>query len=159
MTPVRNPGGTPNAKTHSLRSLLTPRDYWKAGALILCLALAALAEGFSVGAVFPLLQMISSPELISQHAWLGRAYSYSRASSPEQFVILCSAALLLFFVLKNVFLGFVAIFQGRVVFAKGAELESALIQAYLHAPYGLHFDSNAAEMTRVVTTEVRAGHW
>jgi len=144
----------PLARPHTLRALLAPRDYWKAVALVFCLVLAALAEGIGVGAVFPLLQMIGSPEVISQHTWLSRAFSYSRASSPEQFVILCSAALLLFFILKNSFLGFVAVYQARVVFAKESELESALIRNYLHAPYELHFDSNSAERIRVVTGEV-----
>lgn len=138
----------------ALNLLLTPRDTPRAGALVLFLVLAALAEGIGVGAIFPLLQVISNPDVISSQAWLARAYGILRAPSPERFVVLCSAALLLFFVLKNMFLAWVAVFQSRAVFAKESELGSALLRYYLLAPYEMRFGSNTAERVRIVTAEV-----
>jgi ABC-type multidrug transport system fused ATPase/permease subunit len=145
---------TAASERQALRMLLAPRDRPRAAALVACLVLAALAEGIGVGAIFPLLQIISNPDLIAQHAWLTRAHAALGAPSPERFVILCCAALLLFFVLKNAFLGFVSVAQSRVVFDKEAELESALLRGYLFAPYEQQFGRAAAERVRIVTAEV-----
>lgn len=135
-------------------ALLTPRERGLAlGLTVLALA-AALAEALGIGAVFPLLNLLTKPAAMLADPRVLALYRWSGAHSYEQFVLLAASALLLLFVVKNLFLSVVYYAQARFVCNAEVRIGTDLLTAYLYSPYVERAEQNSADRIRVITGEV-----
>lgn len=141
----------------TLRNCLTILDQRERNRL-LALALLAVAgacvEALGIGAVFPFISLLSSPELIDADARIKTVFEWSGAASPEQFVAGAALALLMLFVLKNLFLAAFYSFQARFIANLEARLASDLLVSYLEAPYVERLERNSSDRIRIITGEV-----
>jgi ATP-binding cassette subfamily C protein len=137
-----------------LNAMLTPRERCQVLALGLLALAGAIAEALSIGAVFPFMALLSSPEAVLAHpaaqvvvVWLGQP-------TAERLVLLGACGLLLLYLLKNLFLVGLYAFQSRFVCNVESRLGVTLLAAYLHAPYTERLSRNSADRIRIITTEV-----
>jgi ABC-type multidrug transport system fused ATPase/permease subunit len=137
-----------------LAALLTRSERWAAAGLLGLALLGAFAEAVGIGAVFPLLSLLSQPEAMLADERVRSVIAWTGAASYEQFVLLATAVLMLVFVVKNVFLGALYYAQTRFVCLAEARIGTDLLSSYLLAPYGERVEHNSADRIRVVTTEV-----
>ena len=137
-----------------LASLLSQRERWRAGRLTLLALLSAFVEALGIGAVFPLLSLLTQPGEMLARSSVRAAYVWSGAASYEQFVLFATAALMLVFVGKNLFLGAFYRMQARFVANVESRMGTDLLAAYLYAPYVERAEQNSADRIRVITTEV-----
>ena len=118
------------------------------------MTLSALAEAVGVGALVPFIAMIGDLGVIHRNPYLKYVYSISGAETEQRFMMFMCGALVILFVLKNLFLALAQYFQNRFLFSKEASLVTRLVQSYLYAPYTYHLNRNSADLIRIATTEV-----
>jgi ABC-type multidrug transport system fused ATPase/permease subunit len=137
-----------------LAGLLTKPERWSTVGLLTLALVGAFAEAVGIGAVFPLLSLLSQPQAMLADERVRNVIAWTGAASYEQFVLLATAVLMLVFVVKNLFLGVLYYAQTRFVCLADARIGTDLLSAYLCAPYGERVEHNSADRIRVVTTEV-----
>jgi ATP-binding cassette, subfamily B, bacterial PglK len=131
-----------------LASLLDFREKTRAFLLFFLALLGTLLEVLGIGALLPLVTMLSRPESIQETPYLNKIYEWIHPSSTNEFIIFCLAAVLAIYILKNALLFLIAYIQGRFLYSYYLRLSSHLFRVYLFNPYSFHLKRNSAEMLR-----------
>jgi ATP-binding cassette, subfamily B, bacterial PglK len=134
--------------------LLTRRERGHLFVLAVLALLGALAEAISIGAVFPFIALISSPEAVLQHKTVAWLVKYLGSPEVERLVLVTACALIIIYVLKNAFLAALYAYQSHFVCNVEARLGIALLTAYLREPYSERLARNSADRIRIITGEV-----
>lgn len=136
------------------RGLLTPSQRRSALVLSGFLLVGTVLETLGVGLVVPLLALIVQPERAMQVP--GFQFLLSRLGEPtqDQLIRLLTGGLVCLYLVKNLFLGFLAWRQTRFAFGIQAQLSQRLFAIYLRQPYTFHLQRNSAQLIRNVTGEV-----
>ena len=137
-----------------LFSVLTRRERWHLLALGVLALVGALAEALSIGAIFPFIALISSPDAVLRHpaaAWLVKIIGSPGIS---QLVLIAACALIVIYLLKNLFIAALYAYQSRFVSDVEARLGIALLATYVRAPFSARLARNSADRIRIITGEV-----
>lgn len=120
------------------------------GLLFAAIFIGAGLELLGVGLIYPLITIITTPDMVQKNALLRWAYELFSIGSLEQFVLFFIWVLVAVYILKNIFL--TAMYYGQYTFIYNNQLRlaSQLIDCYLKKPYTYHLDKNSAEMVRNV---------
>lgn len=120
------------------------------GLLFAAIFIGAGLELLGVGLIYPLITIITTPDMVQDNALLRWAYELFSIGSLEQFVLFFIWVLVAVYILKNIFL--TAMYYGQYTFIYNNQLRlaSQLIDCYLKKPYTYHLDKNSAEMVRNV---------
>lgn len=137
-----------------LNAMLTQRERWQLLALGLLAIAGALAEALSIGAVFPFMALLTSPESVLQHPAAQTTLNWMGRPATDQLVLISACGLLALYVLKNLFLVALYAFQSRFVSQVECRLGVTLFASYLYAPYTDRLSQSSAERIRIVNTEV-----
>ncbi|MCR6664770.1 MAG: ABC transporter ATP-binding protein/permease [Methyloversatilis sp.] len=124
-----------------------------AGWLFLLMLLGMAFETLGVGLVVPAMALMTQDDLAASHpisAWV-----IERLGHPSQpmLVLIAVCALAAVYLVKNLFLAFLAWRQAAFAFAVQARISHKLFTRYLRAPYVFHIQNNSAQLIRNVTTE------
>lgn len=118
------------------------------------MTMAATMEMIGIGALLPIIGVMQAPELIQTNGTLSALSAWLGDPSSQAFFIVLLVGLLVFFVLKNLFLIYLDFFQHRYLSALQGNLSSELLKSYLRRPYAFHLQTNTAQLIRNVTSEV-----
>ena len=127
----------------------------KRGALILfgMMIIGALLEVVGVGAIPAFIGVLAIPERLLENERVRVVYDALGLESPEQMAIWAAGALIFVFVLKNIYLAFMAYVQARYTSNRQVAISNRLFRAYLHSPYTFHLQRNTAELLRNTNSE------
>ncbi|PIR39884.1 MAG: multidrug ABC transporter ATP-binding protein [Alphaproteobacteria bacterium CG11_big_fil_rev_8_21_14_0_20_39_49] len=121
--------------------------------LFLSMVIAAILEMAGVGLIMPFIALLDKPEIVHNNEFAARIYAMSGAESYKQFMLICSGGLILFYLAKNIFLGFI-IYRQSVFLAKSeANVGVNLLKKYLSMPYLRYVERNTAELVNNITIE------
>lgn len=118
--------------------------------LIILLIFGAAFEVVGIGLVIPLMGIITGD---TTNVVTRVMISYFTKISAENLVLLSVIIFSLTYVLKALFLSFLAWLNGRFSFATKAEVSNLLMKKYLGAPFEFHQKKNSAELIRNLTAE------
>lgn len=113
----------------------------------------AVLEMASIGSVPAFVYLLSNPEVFFGHFESLVSLERFFVQSPERFFIFASVALILVFLLKNLFVSFVHYLKLKLAFKQQVYLGNRLFEAYLKAPFLFHLSKNSAETLRNVNSE------
>ena len=121
--------------------------------LVVFLAAVSLLEAAGIGLVLPYLRTVTDAAAVLGHPTAGPLLARLGVDGPTGLMLAASLALVGFFVLKNVFVGWV--WHGIYGFLHTHYVETAgrLLRAYLAAPYTFHLQRNTATLIRNATVE------
>ena len=142
-------------KTYSkIIELLTPAERRSAILLLCLMIIGMIAEMIGIGLVVPVIALLTQQDIISNYPFLHTPLK--ALGNPSQEVLIISVMLFLVagYLLKNLFLAFLAWQQTRFIFGLKAELSQRLFALYLKQPYTFHLQRNSAQLIRNVQTEV-----
>jgi len=124
----------------------------KIGAVLLTIGLTigAFFELLGVGMITSLVSLITKPETIHKNAMLSSVYEWLGLKSDEQFFIFVVAALILVYIVKNIYLLWINYKEYSFIYDNQLLISGRLIDCYLKKPYTYHLDNNSAEMVRNV---------
>ena len=141
----------------SVRRILDLLGSGRRGSLFLLLALmfiGMLLETASIGLFIPALALMTEPDIGAKYPMVNPLLDW--LGNPDTTILVTWGLMLLIvvYVFKNLFLGFLAWWQARFVFDVQAALSQKLFDGYLRQPYAFHLQRNSAELIRNVTGEV-----
>jgi len=117
--------------------------------------LGACAELVGIGAVLPLVSLLSEPDAIASHALLSWLYRAVGQPGSQTFALGLCGGLAVIFILKNLFIAGTQYLLVRFTFEYlWKRTGRRLFQAYLHADYVFHLQNNSARLLRNLTTEL-----
>lgn len=122
--------------------------------LLIMMIFAALFETLSISVIVPVVGIVTNPGLIAEQPVLMYIFNFLDLQSANSFIVISVVALILIFILKNVYLLLFHYLQNRMVLNQQVKMSSDLFRAYLTAPYSLHLNRNSAELLRNINNEV-----
>jgi ABC-type multidrug transport system fused ATPase/permease subunit len=135
--------------------LLTPSER-RSGALLLVLMVAGMGlEMLGVGIVLPAIVLMMESDVAATYPmtapWLARLGSPSQV----QLVVGGMIVLVIVYVARGLFLGFLVARQMRFAFGVQSHLSDRLFGVYLRQPYAFHLQRNSAQLIVNLTNEIR----
>lgn len=132
-----------------INSILSLEEKRKARNQLLLMLIGMLLEMLGVGMVIPLVALLTrASPLPSLPFWL-----HFGEITQEALVYGAMAGLVLVYLVKNLFLGFLLWSQSKFAYEVQANLSKRLFSSYLHQPYAFHLQQNSALLIRNATTE------
>ena len=122
--------------------------------LLVLILVGALLETFVVGLIYPFISVLKRPEIIHEHWMSSWVYRVMRAGSDKEFIVWIAAGLIGVYLLKNVYLVFLAYTQSRFIFNKQRMFSRRFFTFYLHQPYTFHLQRNTAELLYKINSVV-----
>lgn len=122
--------------------------------IIFLMIIGALLEVFSVSMMVPLLTAIMQPNFIIENKYAALVCNLFDLHSERTFVILCIGALILLFIIKDLFLMFEYYVQARFVYNNCFVLQNRLFQAYLSRTYAYFLYAKTGEILQVIQGSV-----
>jgi ABC-type multidrug transport system fused ATPase/permease subunit len=121
--------------------------------------LAGLFEAVGVGAVVPLVLVLTEPQLAERYPAVARLVPAPLLADRQWLVLAATAAFAALFLAKTLLALFVNYLQSRARGMCSAELASTLFSDYLFRPYAFHLHRNLADLsTRLVNGVHAAAH-
>lgn len=137
-----------------IRRILTKREKVQLSILALLMLIGAILETFGIGLIVPFISLINNPHVIQEHKSLLFIYRLFNVKSFDKFLMVVGIALMIFYLLKNVYIFCVYFVQYRFIFNKQALLSARLFDIYLRKPYVFHIRRNSAELLQSVDSDV-----
>lgn len=138
-----------------LRALLTRRDQWRFGVLLITMVIGAVLEVVGVGAIPVFVAMVVEPERVMAHPLAARLLRSFDLSAPRELLVWGSVALLVLFTFRTIYLLLNYYVEMRMLKNRQQEFSARLFAAYMHAPYTFHLSRNTSELLRNAESETR----
>jgi len=137
-------------------SLFTKREQALALMMIFLLFIGACLETIGVSLIFPFISLLIDPDIVGEYRFLGAFKTFLGSTSHQAFLIAISIFLLVFYVLKNIFLSFLNFFKNNYIYSNLVGLSQRLLDTYLSAPYSFHLSKNSSELIRNVMSQTNS---
>ncbi len=122
--------------------------------LFLLMFIGMILETLSVGLIVPIIVVLAENDIANKYQKLIPLLDFLGDPSPNKLVTISMVALIIVYIIKNIFLAFLAWYQTRFIHVVGAKLSTLLFKVYLHQPYTFHLQRNSAQLIRNVLSEV-----
>ena len=119
--------------------------------LFLLMLLAAFFETVGIGLVVPFISIVTNPNIIEEQEILLYIYELFEFQSTNAFLIVATISLILFFIVKNLYLLMYYYLQYRFINNQRVKKSQKLLKVYLIKPYEFHLQRNTAELLRNIT--------
>ena len=116
--------------------------------LMVCIFIGAALKLLGVSFIMPLIQLISTPEVVTENGILSTVYNALNMKSVSGFFIFLVIVIIVLYFLKNLYLSVLYYFQYSFIYNNQLKVAGRLIDCYLKKPYTYHLDHNTSDMIR-----------
>jgi len=134
--------------------LLTPGQRRAATVLLWLMLVGMVMETLSIGMVIPALAMMTQGNLAVRYPLLTPWLSGLGSPSHDRLVVVGMLILVGVYIVKTLFLAFLAWQQARFASGLQADLSQRLFAGYLRQPYAFHLQRNSAQLIRNTISQV-----
>jgi ATP-binding cassette subfamily B protein len=121
--------------------------------LFILMLITSVSEIISIGAVFPFLGALTSPETLFQNHNLESIFLFLKIDKPENILF----PLTILFVCSLIFSGIMRLillwYQTKISFAIGADISHSLFKNTLYKPYYEHLNTNSSEVISMISNK------
>lgn len=121
--------------------------------MVILIIVGTAAELIGVSAIKPFIDAIMSPEKLVNTWPYSMIYSQLGFSNAIQFIIFLSLALILIYILKNLFLVFMYNRQYKYIYSNMRSLSTKMMKSYLSQPYSFFTHKTSAELLRNINQD------
>jgi ATP-binding cassette, subfamily B, bacterial PglK len=118
--------------------------------VVLSILFVSILEGLGIGLIFPIIAIVTNPNIIFENRYLNAVYQVFDFSSTNSFLIFMLVSLAVFFLLKNVTTVFNTYWQSRYTLRNSAKFSSEMLRLYMSAPYPMHLRRDVAGIMTVL---------
>lgn len=122
--------------------------------LFVAILIGTFLELLGVTAILPFMNIIMSQDSIESMKYWGDLYRFLGMESPNQFIMLFAIALIIIYIVKNIYIALMYDWQYRFTYDNQKELSTRMLRAYMQQPYLFHLSHNSAELMRNVGLDV-----
>jgi ABC-type multidrug transport system fused ATPase/permease subunit len=137
-----------------IRSLLAPAERNSALLLLCLMSVGMLLEMLGIGLVIPVIAIMMQEDIITRYPAIQPVLEFMGNPGHNQMVVGAMLCLVGIFLVKNLFLAFLAWRQARFAYGVQVQISQRLFTTYLRQPYTFHLQRNSAQLIRNVTGEV-----
>jgi ATP-binding cassette subfamily C protein len=137
-----------------LWAMFTHRERIQIFFLMIATMVGATLEVVGVGLVLPLISFLINPSGINDFPRVLEAFARFGVRSSREILVVACLVVIAVFIVKNVYLMMLLLFQYRLIFNKQASLSSQLLALYMRSPWTFHLQRNTAELLRNINHEV-----
>ena len=116
--------------------------------------IAMILEAFGLSLVIPLISTIVSSEFYENNKYLKIILNFFGNPSKETFIIYFLIFLIIYFLLKNLFLSLLMFFQINLQYDVRTRISHDLFDHYINKPYVFHLNNNSSVLNRNLIYEV-----
>lgn len=131
-----------------------PEEKKAASVLFFMMLLGMLLECLGIGIILPILSLLLDEELVGKYPEFARFVEWIGNPSHEGLIVVLFGVLLILFILKNLFLLYLAWRQSTFAYSVIGNLSTRLLTNYLHQPYSFHLTRNSGNLIRNTISEV-----
>ncbi len=141
---------------HKMMYILTPSQKRWGVVVFLATIIGAFAELLGVSVILPYAQFMVAPETPREYKIVDDICTFLKISSNTSLIVLLTAVVILAYIFKNVYLGFLSWF--RVKYSTGIEhdLSVRMIRSYVNRGYPFFRRVNKSELLRGTGISIRA---
>jgi ABC-type multidrug transport system fused ATPase/permease subunit len=141
-------------QVRKIHFLLTASERKRGLGLLGLMVVGMALEMLCTGLIIPAIALMTQEGLTTSYPQLQPILDYLGNPTQAQLIVNVMAGLVGIYLVKNLFLAFLAWRQTRFAYGVQADLSQRLFTTYLHQPYTFHLQRNSAQLIRNVTTEV-----
>ncbi|HAS91450.1 MAG TPA: ABC transporter ATP-binding protein [Clostridiales bacterium] len=131
-------------------SILTSKQRKYSLLIILMSLMGAILEAIGIGAIWPLISIMSDPFFLEKHNLILQYVNGVGIYSHTEFIVFCSVVLIAFYMVKNLFMVWQTKMQ--ITFSLQLQIQAAkgLLGVYLNKPYEYYLNHNSSTLFRNV---------
>lgn len=124
------------------------RDKWKIAALLTAVVIGSFLELLGVTVFMPFISIITDPREVQRNWYLKLFYDLFHFQSAKSFLAAVSAAIIVLYIVKNVYLIIEKSYIYRFSYNTQMKLSTRLLNTYMKEPYTFHLNKNIATLQR-----------
>jgi len=136
-------------------ALLSRRErkqlYW----LLVAMIVMAVVEVSSVGSIMPFMTVISNPDVIMTHKWLGLLYKTFHFESSKTFLLALGVSVFVILIISNTCTAIITWMIFHFTWLRNHSISKRLFSKYLTEPYVFFLNRNTADLEKNILNEVQ----
>ncbi len=125
-----------------LKVLLDKRQKRQMVGIVILMLIGGVLEAFGIAMIAPVMQVVIDPKQVEESRILSGIYSLFHLGSTTQLAALIMVALILVFVVKNVFLYFMNVVQLRFVYTNQFATSRRMMINFMQRPYEYYLNAD-----------------
>lgn len=122
--------------------------------LFVLMIIGMLLETLGIGLVIPVIALMMQDDLVGNYPAILPIFNMIGNPEQKELIVIAMLGLVVIYLIKNLFLAFLAWKQTYFAFDVQANISQRLFLNYIRQPYTFHLQRNSAELIRNVTGEV-----
>lgn len=137
-----------------LKKILDSRQKKYMSVLVLMMLIGAVLETASIAILIPVVTIVMDPAVIEANRFIAPLYRNLGFNSIATFTVVILSALIIFFILKNLFLFWQTKMQLRFVYTNQFATSRRMMINYMKRPYEFYLNADTAIIQRSITSDV-----
>lgn len=138
-----------------LLALLTPREQWQAGLLLLMVLVMAFLDLAGIASIMPFIAVLTTPELLHDHPVLRTVFHDTLGlTDPDLFVFVFGCLVFALLVASLAFKALTSYAMTRFTLRRELSLGRRLMAGYLNQPYAWFLNRHSADIGKIILSEV-----
>lgn len=134
--------------------LLDARQKRQMVGIVILMLIGGVLESVGISLIAPVMEIVLQPEAVDQKTYLHFLYTFFHLRSTEQLAGLIMVALVLVFVIKNIFLYFMNVVQLRFVYTNQFATSRRMMINFMKRPYEYYLNADTSVIQRNITSDV-----
>ena len=134
--------------------LLDARQNRQMVGIVILMLIGGVLESVGISLIAPVMEIVLQPEAVDQKPYLHFLYTFFHLHSTEQLAGLIMVALVLVFVIKNIFLYFMNVVQLRFVYTNQFATSRRMMINFMKRPYEYYLNADTSVIQRNITSDV-----
>lgn len=122
--------------------------------LMVIIVIGAFMELLGISAIMPFVKILMDKSVIHTNPYYSFFYNLFQLNSDTQFLFLIAIALVVVYIVKNLYLLLMYDVQYRFTFNNQRRVAYKMMNCYMNQTYLFHISKNIAELQRNITTDV-----
>lgn len=136
-----------------LNAVLNKKQKKRVIALLFLILIGAVLETLGVSMILPIVTAVVEPDVFTENEIVVQISRWLGLHSLEEFVIVMIIALILIFVLKNMYLLFMYYVQHSFICNSQFRISKDLLGIYFNKPYEFYLNANTSDVLRTVYSD------
>lgn len=140
--------------TKKLREILTRREKFQVGVLLIAIIAMAFSQALGVASVLPFISLVMEPEIVFENRWLFLVYETFNFNSARTFIIFAGIFMFAIIFISNAISAFTTWVKLKFTYMNNYRLSRRLMEKYINMPYSYFLDKNSSELSTNVLSQV-----
>lgn len=135
-------------------TLLNSIERRKAAFLLMLMTIGMMLETLGIGLIIPTLALMTQDDFGKSYPTLQPLLDLAGNPSQESLIVMGMLSLVVIYLIKSLFIGFLVWRQYHFAFGVQAQLSQRLFATYLRQPYAFHIQRNSAQLIHNTISEI-----